>query len=122
VAEQRKVPDICKDIGKRIASLRKKAGMTQEVLAEQIEADTSYLARIEIGQRQPSIDKLDQIAKALGVPLGQLFTGWAAGMKLPAGERAWTTQAKILGKSIEELSAADLKLLVKLAERLGHQG
>jgi len=55
----------------------------------------------------------------LGVPLGQLFTGWGVVTRVTGGDKAWLAQAKRLGTAIEGLSVEDLKLLVKVAERMG---
>lgn len=118
MAEKRKVPTVCKEIGHRIALLRQKAGRTQEKMAEDIGADASYVARIETGQRQPSIEILDRIANSLGVPLGHLFGAQGSGFKLTSGEKAWSRQAKRLNDLIEKLGSDDIKILIQVANRL----
>ena len=120
-AERREVPAFCKDLGRRISTLRKKAGRTQAQLAEEIGAATSSLARIEIGQRQPSLELLGKITDSLGMPMGQLFSGWSTEIALPEGERAWQEQMEKLGNVIKKLPAADVALLTQFAERLARE-
>ena len=61
-------------VGRRIATLRDAAGMTQETLAwEAGFKSKGYLSRIESGQRLPSVDVLDRIARRLSVEVRDLF-------------------------------------------------
>jgi len=53
-------------IGKRIADLRKSAGMTQEQLATKAGIHQVNLSRIEAGRYAVGLDILDHIAQALG--------------------------------------------------------
>jgi len=54
---------------------RKKAGLTQERLAEKADLSTVFISRIERGVESPSLDNLVKIARALGVKLGDLVAG-----------------------------------------------
>lgn len=54
-------------IGKNVAELRKKAGITQEDLAGMAEIDRSYLSEIENGHKNMSILSLLKIAEALKI-------------------------------------------------------
>ena len=47
--------------------------MTQEDLADAIGVDRSYMGFIERGQRNPTLDKITKIAKALKIKSGELF-------------------------------------------------
>ncbi len=60
--------NICKQVGKKIAELRKESGLTQEKLAELASIDYKYLQKIE-GSSPPAlrIDTLERIAKALKI-------------------------------------------------------
>jgi XRE family transcriptional regulator, regulator of sulfur utilization len=62
-------------LGHRIRQLRKEQGMTQEDLAFKIGVDRSYMGFVERGERNPTLDKIDKIARALRVRLGILFKG-----------------------------------------------
>jgi transcriptional regulator with XRE-family HTH domain len=59
--------------GKRLATVRKKKGVTQEKLAELVEVHRTYIGFIEQGKRNPSIGNANKIAAALKVPLKSLF-------------------------------------------------
>lgn len=52
---------------------RKKAGLTQEKLAEAIGMSTSYIGDMEARERFPSAETIDKIASALNVPVSILF-------------------------------------------------
>lgn len=65
--------NVRKKFGKRVKQLRKERGLTQEKLAELIDVDRSYMGFIERGERNPTLDKISKIAKALNVSLSHLF-------------------------------------------------
>lgn len=52
---------------------RKKAGLTQEKLAEIIGMSTSYIGDMEARERFPSAETIDKIAAALNVKTSTLF-------------------------------------------------
>lgn len=56
-----------KKLGENIKRARERAGKTQEELAEQAEIHFSYLSRIERGVVNPTVEVLENIAKALKV-------------------------------------------------------
>ena len=61
-------PPLARLLGRRIASLRQERGLTQERLAWEAGLDSKgYLSRIESGQRLPSLDLLDRLARRLDV-------------------------------------------------------
>lgn len=59
--------------GRNIHNLRKKAGLTQEKLAEKAKISTTYIAYIETGQRKPSLKVVNKIASVLKVKVKDLF-------------------------------------------------
>lgn len=59
-------------LSKRIEELRKKKGLTQEQLAEKAGLHRAYFWDIENG-RNISVKTAYKIARALGVPLSELF-------------------------------------------------
>jgi transcriptional regulator with XRE-family HTH domain len=65
--------DELKIIGKNIAKLRKKQGLTQEDLCGLVEIDRSYLSEVENGKMNITIKALSGIAKALGVKPEEFF-------------------------------------------------
>lgn len=60
-------------VGLRIKELRNTLGYSQETLAYSIEMSRTYLAEVEIGKRNISIENIDRIAQGLGVSLKEFF-------------------------------------------------
>ncbi len=61
-------------IGKRIANIRKAAGLTQAELSERIGISEKYLSRIECGKQVPSIIVIARICEALCVSADKLLS------------------------------------------------
>lgn len=60
-------------LGEQIKKIRQVKKMTQEELAYQAKIDYSYLNEIEAGKRNPSIKRIAEIARVLGIKLSELF-------------------------------------------------
>jgi transcriptional regulator with XRE-family HTH domain len=60
-------------LGRNVQRLRKSAGITQEKLTFATGLHPTYISGIERGHRNPSVDVLEKLAKALNVPIGSLF-------------------------------------------------
>ncbi len=71
-------------LGYRIRSLRKSAGLSQELLGELAHLHNTYIGAIERGERNPSLKSIEQIAKALNVKVGDLFKFMDHEASLPA--------------------------------------
>jgi transcriptional regulator with XRE-family HTH domain len=61
-----------KDIGRRIAEVRRERGLTQEELAERLGLQSNNLQRIELGMQNLTIRSLVRVANGLGVGLATL--------------------------------------------------
>lgn len=59
--------------GDRLRTLRTGAGLTQERLADLAQLDRSYLANVEGGGRNPTLDVMHRLATALEVDVRDLF-------------------------------------------------
>ena len=59
--------------GNRLRSLRNKAGLSQEEIADKAGIHVTYLSGVERGLRNPSIRNVRRLALALGVPTKSLF-------------------------------------------------
>ncbi len=59
--------------GMRLKRLRENQGWTQRKLAEKVGVARVTIARIEIGNRRPSLELLERLAKALKVKVGDLL-------------------------------------------------
>ena len=67
-------------LGKRIRTLRKAKGWTQEELGKQADTSYKFLGEIERGVQNPSFSILVKIADALGVALPEIFRFESEGM------------------------------------------
>lgn len=64
---------ITKKFGERIKELRKQHNISQEKFALQIEMDRTYLASVESGKRNISLENIKKIADGFGISLEELF-------------------------------------------------
>ena len=67
------MPDNYTIAGRRIAEIRKRRRMSQSDLAEKLGITLDSVSRIERGATAPRIDRMDEIAQVLVVPLWTLF-------------------------------------------------
>jgi transcriptional regulator with XRE-family HTH domain len=61
-------------LGEAIVELRRRAGLTQEGLAERSELHLTHVGGMERGVRNPSYSTLLRLAAGLGVSVGALIT------------------------------------------------
>lgn len=60
---------ITDDVGNRIKFLRKQMGLSQERFALKAEIDRTYLAGIESGKRNATIQSIEKIVNALEISM-----------------------------------------------------
>lgn len=65
---------IAQKVGKKIRLARERKRLTQEDTAERAGIHVSTLGRIERGESNPPIHTVSKIAKALKMPLKELFS------------------------------------------------
>ena len=70
-------------VGEVIAALRKKKGVSQEVLSGLADIGRTHLSAIERGERKPTLETLYRIACALDVPMSALVLDMEAEMARP---------------------------------------
>jgi transcriptional regulator with XRE-family HTH domain len=61
------------EVGNKVRSIRKEAGLTLEQLGERSGLSTGIVSQIERGLANPSFATLAQLAHGLGIPVGRLF-------------------------------------------------
>lgn len=61
-------------IGSRLRALRQHRQLTQEKLAELADIHPTFLAKVEAGQRLPSLMLIGRLAGALGVPVASVVS------------------------------------------------
>jgi len=71
----RSIPKHRRALGDTIRALRKRAGLSQERLAEKADLSPVFISRVECGKENISVDAAMRVAKAVGVRLQELFDG-----------------------------------------------
>ena len=61
-------------IGKKLQSIRKTFGYTQEKLAEEIECSTRYIGDIEQDRSKPSYEVLVKICNTFNIGMDEIFS------------------------------------------------
>ncbi len=93
-------------LGKRINELRRQAGLTQEELGEAAGINYKYLGSIERGLENPSFKHLFRLARALRVPVEEIF-------RFSHLEPDRSRMLKEIGLSLSQMSDSELKLAFK---------
>src|SRR3981189_158659 len=116
-------------IGDRLREMREEKKLSQGDIEKRTGLLRCYISRVENGYTVPAIETLEKLARALEVPLYQLFYEGAEPPKVPhllktADNIAWGSsgkQAVYLHKLVRCLSKADeadRKLLLAMAQKL----
>ena len=66
---------VTKKFGERVRELRTQSNMSQEKFALLIDMDRTYLASVESGKRNISLENISKIADGFGITLEELFKG-----------------------------------------------
>ena len=69
----RSAQPLLRKVGDRVRSIRAERGISQEDLAHRAGLDRSYMSGIERGVRNPTLLKLQAMARALKVPIRHLL-------------------------------------------------
>lgn len=85
-----------KQLGTRIAQLRKEAGLSQQAVADTLQIAQQTYANYEVARARPAVSMLPTLAQLLGVSVDELL-----GLKNGAGKRGPTP---LLQKQIERLT------------------
>lgn len=118
-------------MGDRLRALREEKNFSQGEIEKRTGLLRCYISRVENGHTVPSVETLEKFARALEVPMYQLFYEGEEPPKLPdlpkrksAGEIAWGNSGKdartlakfrrLLGRADEE----DRKLLLFMAQKM----
>jgi len=79
--KQESQPDIKKRFGKAIRRRRRELDLSQEKLAEIAEIHRTYISSIERGERNPSLENIEKLAKALDISIADLFANYGIEVK-----------------------------------------
>ena len=112
-------------IGERIKTLRQQKGFSQGDIEKRTNMLRCYISRVENGHTVPSLETLERFARALEVPLHELFYEGdqiPAATPLSADEVALSPAGDSIGRLARlfaRLGHDDRQFLLKTAERLG---
>ena len=121
-------------IGDRLRELREQKKLTQGDIEKRTGLLRCYVSRVENGHTVPAIETLEKMARALEIPLYQLFYDGEESPQLPnllkrkpSDEGAWGSSGKdarfldklrrLLGKSDEDHRKLLLQMVQKMARR-----
>jgi transcriptional regulator with XRE-family HTH domain len=118
-------------IGDRLRELRDGKSLSQGDIEKRTGLFRCYISRVENGHTVPAIETLEKMARALEVPLYQLFYEGDEPPKLPnllkrkpADDIVWGSSGKQaiylhkLIKSLSKASDSDRKLLLSFAQKV----
>src|ERR1700722_10811555 len=118
-------------IGDRLRELRQQRNLSQEEIENRTGLLRCYISRVENGHTVPAFETIEKFARALEVPLYQLFYEGEAPPAIPyiikrysANDVAWGSsgkEARLLERSRQLLSRADeddRKLLFFMAQKM----
>jgi transcriptional regulator with XRE-family HTH domain len=118
-------------IGERLRSLRESKDMSQGDIEKRTGLLRVYVSRVENGHTVPAIETLEKFARALEVPMYQLFYDGEEPPKssvlTPIGDGGWGTSgrdAQTLHRFrglMSRLNPGDLKLLLAAAQRMSQR-
>jgi transcriptional regulator with XRE-family HTH domain len=121
-------------IGERLRTLREAKGLPQSEIERRTGLLRCYVSRVENGHTVPSIETLEKLARALEVPLYQLFYDYENPPQLtnlPDRKTADDIVAAVdseqrhflhrMAGLLERLSETDRRLLLHVAQRMADQ-
>ena len=65
--------EVTAKFGEKLRKLRKERGVSQEELAARAGLHRTYVSSVERGERNVSLETIDKLARALGLPMGDLM-------------------------------------------------
>ncbi len=121
-------------IGERFRSLREQKNLSQGDIESRTGLLRCYISRVENGHTVPSVETLEKMARALEVPVYQLFYDGEQPPKLlslslrkKGDDIAWGSSgkdARLLGqfrRLLQRISENDRKLLAFIAQKMVRQ-
>ena len=75
VLEPAETEGAARALGSRVRALRREQMLTLKELGRRADLSHPFLSQLERGLARPSVGSLDRIARALGVPVGTLWSG-----------------------------------------------
>ncbi|HVB87936.1 MAG TPA: helix-turn-helix transcriptional regulator [Candidatus Dormibacteraeota bacterium] len=120
-------------IGERLRTLREEKNLSQGDIEKRTGLLRCYISRVENGHTVPAIETLEKLARAMEIPMYQLFYDGAkppTPLNLPGPKNARGTEWGDSGKDARTLSqfrrvlartnANDQKLLLHMAQKMAN--
>lgn len=101
--------ELYRHIANTIRELRTGRGLSQETLAQQIEAAANTVSRWETGTYKPSADELERLARLFGVSISVFFPGIEQPGAIPP-------KAQALLSATRDLNTDDMDEIIRYAE------
>jgi transcriptional regulator with XRE-family HTH domain len=121
-------------IGDRLRDIREAKKLSQGDIEKRSGLKRAYISRVEHGHTVPSVETFEKLARALEVPLYQLFHEGKEPPKLPQLPKRLTgdetargstgKQARVLSKFrrlLARMGAADRQLLLHMAQKMARR-
>ena len=120
-------------IGTRLKELRESKNLSQGHIEKRTGLLRCYISRVENGHTVPAIETLEKLARALEVPMYQLFhEGEAAEsvrkLKLPKDSEEWGSKGDgadyflpKLRRLLAKMEPGDQKLLLHMAQKVARR-
>lgn len=121
-------------IGDRLRSLREEKKLSQGDIEKRTGLLRCYISRVENGHTVPAIETLEKMARALEVPLYQLFYDGEEAPELPnlpkrrtAEEIAWGSTGKearfltMFRRLLGRIDEGDRRLLLYMAQKMANR-
>jgi transcriptional regulator with XRE-family HTH domain len=116
-------------IGDRLKELRESKELSQGDIEKRTGLLRCYISRVENGHTVPAVATLEKMARALEVPMYQLFHDGAAApsirnLRLPKGSEEWGSKGtevdylSKLCKLLAKMEPDDQKLLLHMAQKV----
>lgn len=103
---------ISQHIGIRIKAARSEAGLTQEQLADAISKSVETISNAERGRVLTSVETLEAMARALGVPLAFFFDEYRGGRDASSKSAGYRAEIAVIASNLND---RQLGLLLDLA-------
>jgi transcriptional regulator with XRE-family HTH domain len=121
-------------IGERLRDLREEKKLSQGDIEKRTGLLRCYISRVENGHTVPAIETLEKMARALEVPMYQLFYEGEEPPQVPnlfkrksPNEEAWGSSGKNarflskLRRVLGKVNEGDRKLLLHMAQKMAHR-
>ncbi|KAF0809451.1 hypothetical protein A167_01734 [Alcanivorax sp. S71-1-4] len=106
------------NIGQALKRRREARGDTLEEVAYRADTDASNLSRIERGMQQPSVLLLQNLAKALGTSVSEIYRELEAGSRILELDEPLAADLAKMQRHFRHLNPADRVLVLEFTQMI----